>query len=315
VSSLHPKIKEFLDTLAAESGKATELSTPSEVRASALSKWRPEFLGNVPKSGSVKQRYFTGPHADLPINIYTPVGEGPFPAIVYFHGGGWVAGTIEMTEVQHQLVGEACGAVVVSVNYQKAPEHKFPIPFDDCYATLEWVRQNSEALNVDCKKIGIAGESSGGNIAAGIALKSRDFNGPKIAFQILIYPVTDHKFDYPSMIDNAQGYALSAEAMKWYWKQYINDADDLENPYCRPMAAKDFSNLPSTYLITADLDPLRDEGFELSKKLEIAGNTVIYKNYPSLIHGFLLMQGFLPEAQRAVKEIAEVVKQFLNKSE
>jgi acetyl esterase len=315
VSSLHPKIKEFLDTLAAEGGKATELSTPSEVRASALSKWRPEFLGIVPKSGSVKQKYFTGPHADLPINIYTPDGEGPFPAIVYFHGGGWVAGTIEMAEVQHQLVGEACGAVVVSVNYQKAPEHKFPIPFDDCYAALEWVWQNSEALNVDRRKIGIAGESAGGNIAAGVALKSRDRNGPKIAFQILIYPVADHKFDYPSMIENAQGYGLSAEATKWYWKQYINHSDDLENPYCRPMAAKDFSNLPSTYLITADLDPLRDEGLELSKKLEIAGNTVVYKNYPSLIHGFLLMQGFLPEAQQAIKEIAEVVKQFLKKTE
>ncbi len=314
MSNLHPKIKEFLDTLAAEGGKATELSTPREVRASALSKWRPEFLGNVPKRGSVKQRYFSGPHADLPINIYTPEGEGPFPAIVYFHGGGWVAGTIEMTEVQHQLVGEACGAVVVSVNYQKAPEHKFPIPFDDCYATLEWVWQNCGALNVDPEKIGIAGESAGGNIAAGVALKARDENGPKIAFQILIYPVTDHKFDYSSMIDNAKGYALSTEAMKWYWKQYINDAVDLDNPYCRPMAAKDFSNLPSTYLITADLDPLRDEGIAFSKKLDSAGNTVVYKNYPSLIHGFLLMQGFLPEARQAVTEIAEAVKGFLKKS-
>ena len=311
MSSLHPKIKDFLDTLAAEGGKATELSTPMEVRASALSKWRPEFLGTRPKSGSVKQKFFTGPHADLPINIYAPEGEGPFPAIVYIHGGGWVGGTIEMTEVQHQLVGEACGAVVVSVNYQKAPEHKFPIPFDDCYATLEWVWQNSKALNIDREKIGIAGESAGGNIAAGMALKSRDVNGPKIAFQVLIYPATDHKFDYPSMIDNAKGYALSTEGMKWYWKQYTSNPGDLENPYCRPMAAKDFSNLPNTYLITAELDPLRDEGFEYSKKLESAGNQVIYKNYPSLIHGFLLMQGFLPEARQAIQEIADAVKQFL----
>ena len=311
MSNLHPKIREFLDTLAAEGGKATELSTPMEVRASALSKWRPEFLGTRPKSGSVKQKFFTGPHADLPINIYAPEGEGPFPAIVYIHGGGWVGGTIEMTEVQHQLVGEACGAVVVSVNYQKAPEHKFPIPFDDCYATLEWVWQNSKALNIDREKIGIAGESAGGNIAAGMALKSRDVNGPKIAFQVLIYPATDHKFDYPSMIDNAKGYALSTEGMKWYWKQYISNPGDLENPYCRPMAAKDFSNLPNTYLITAELDPLRDEGFEYSKKLESAGNQVIYKNYPSLIHGFLLMQGFLPEARQAIQEIADAVKQFL----
>lgn len=315
MSNLHPKIKEFLETLAAEGGKATELSSPMEVRASALSKWRPEFLGTAPKSGSVKQKYFTGPHADLPITIYTPEGEGPFPAIVYFHGGGWVAGTIEMTEVQHQLVGEACGAVVISVNYQKAPEHKFPIPFDDCYATLEWVWQNSEMLNINRKKIGIVGESAGGNIAAGVALKARDSNGPKVSFQILIYPVTDHKFDYSSMIDNAQGYGLTTQAMKWYWKQYITNLHDLENPYCRPMAAKNFTNLPSTYIITAELDPLRDEGIEFSKILKSAGNRVIHRNYPTLIHGFLLMQGFLPEAREAIKDIAEVVTQFLSDPE
>jgi acetyl esterase len=312
MSTLNRNIKNFLEKLAAEGGKATELSTPQEVRTAALSKWRPEFLGNVPNSGSVKHHYFTGPHADLPITIYTPEGTGPFPAIVYFHGGGWVAGTIEMTEVQHQSVGEACGAVVISVNYQKAPEHKFPIPFDDCYATLEWVWENASALNIDKNKIGIAGESAGGNIAAGVAFKARDVNGPKIKFQVLIYPVTNHKFDYPSMIENAQGYALTTEAMKWYWTQYIADLRDLDNPYCKPMAAKDFSNLPDTYIITAELDPLRDEGIEFSKALEAAGNRVIHRNYPTLIHGFLLMQGFLPEAREAIKHIADAVKEFLS---
>lgn len=308
---LHPKIKVFLETLAAQGGKATELSTAQEVRMAANSKWRPEFLGNKPSTGSVHHKYFTGPHADLPITIYTPEGQGPFPAIVYFHGGGWVAGNTFMTEVQHQMVGRACGAVVVSVNYQKAPEHKFPIPFDDCYATLEWVVENAESLNVDPRKIGIAGESAGGNIAAGVAIKARDEKGPTVAFQILIYPVVDHKFDYPSMIENAEGYALTTEAMKWYWQQYINSAADLDNPYCRPLAATNFSNLPKTYLITADLDPLRDEGIAFVNELKEGNTEVIHRNYPTLVHGFLLMQGFLPEANEAISHIAEAVKKFL----
>lgn len=308
---LHPKIKAFLDSMVEEGVKATELSAPKEARASANRKWKAEFLGLAPKSGSVIHRYFTGPHADLPIAIYTPEGSGPFPAIVYFHGGGWVTGNTHMTAVQHQSVGAACGAVVVSVNYQKAPEHKFPIPFDDCYATLQWVTENAKSLNINPEQIGIAGESAGGNIAAGVCFKARDEEGPKIAFQILIYPVTNHKFDYKSMIENSQGYALTTEAMKWYWKQYLRDERDLENSYCRPLAATKFSNLPKTFIMTAELDPLRDEGIEFAKKLSSEGTEVIHRDYPTLIHGFLLMQGFLPEAREAITHIAENVRNFL----
>jgi acetyl esterase len=311
VSSLHPKIKEFLDTLAAEGGKAAELSTPSEVRANALSKWRPEFLGNVPKTGSIKQRYFTGPHADLPINIYTPVGEGPFPAIVYFHGGGWVAGTIEMTEVQHQLVGEACGAVVVSVNYQKAPEHKFPIPFDDCYSALEWTFNNSVELSIDIEKIGIGGDSAGGNLASGVAIKARDRGKFDVAYQLLIYPANSPSFVSTPDVPNATGFGSTQAGIKWAWEQYLDNDSNLVNPYAVPHSAKDLSDLPPTILITAEFDVLREDGKEYARKLELSGNSVSYKDFPGMIHGFFNYKKYIDDAMALREYIAENVLKIL----
>ena len=309
---LHPKIKEFQDMLAKNPAKPQWESTPAEVREAASSKWQPEYLARADQVANIEYRYISGPTAELPIKIYTPEGVGPFPAVVFFHGGGWVAGNIEINGVQHQQIAYNARAVVIAVNYQKAPEHKFPIPFDDCYATLEWVVKNSEYLNINRDEIGIAGDSAGGNLAAAVALKARDHNGPKIAFQILIYPAVDYKFDYPSMIENATGYSLTTQGMKWYWDQYMATEADLENPYFRPMAEKDLKNLPPTFTLTAELDPLRDEGEIFAKKLEAAGVRSVLKRYDSLIHGFALMQGFLPEARTAMEDIAEHIREFIN---
>lgn len=223
-----------------------------------------------------------------------------------------MAGNIEINGVQHQQIAHDARAVIVAVNYQKAPEHKFPIPFDDCYATLEWVFANAESLNINREEIGVAGDSAGGNLAAGVALKARDVNGPKIAFQILIYPAVDYKFDYPSMIDNAVGYSLTTQGMKWYWDQYMASEDDLDNPYFRPMASHDLRNLPPTFTLTAELDPLRDEGEIFAQRLHDAGVTSVLKRYDTLIHGFALMQGFLPEARTAMQDIANHIREFIN---
>ena len=144
-------------------------------------------------------------------------------------------------------------SVVISVNYQKAPEHKFPIPFDDCYATLEWVFQNSESLNINQSKIGIAGDSAGGNLASAVALKVRDQGLRKLAYQLLIYPCNDRKFDYSSMLSNGEGYGLTKKGMEWLWEQYLNDNDDDQNPYAIPHVAKSYRNLPPTIIITAEL--------------------------------------------------------------
>jgi acetyl esterase len=309
---LHPRIKAFQDMLATTPTKPPWELVPAEVRAGAVAKWKPEYLGSAADVASIEHRYIIGPTAELPIKIYTPHGAGPFPGIIIFHGGGWVAGNIDLYGVQHQQLAHICNAVVIAVNYQKAPEHSFPTPFDDCYATLEWVFANTELLNLNYEKIGVAGDSAGGNIAAAVALKARDAAGPKIAFQILIYPALDYKFDYPSMIDNATGYSLTTQAMKWYWDQYVSAVDDLENPYCRPMAEKNLTNLPPAFTITAELDPLRDEGEIYANRLHQAGVKSVLKRYDSLIHGFILMQGFLPEAREAIVDIANNVHEFID---
>ena len=310
---IQDEIAAFIALLSAKGGIALEDSTPSEVRRAAIRKWDPVSLGKAEPLRSIERRYFTGPTSDLPIAIYRPEGEGALPAIVMFHGGGWVAGNIKLNEVQHQLMAKDTGAVVISVNYQKAPEHKFPIPFDDCYATLEWVAENAELLNINPNQIGVAGDSAGGNLAAAVVLKARDLRGPKIAFQILIYPVIDHKFDYPSMIDNSTGYLLTTAAMKWYWEQYVNSDRDFDNPYVLPIKAKDLSLLPPTIVITAELDPLRDEGEEYAKLLKQSGNSVILYRYEGVVHGFMLMQGFLKDARLASKKIGEELQAILGR--
>ena len=310
---IQDEIAVFIALLSAKGGKALEDSTPSEVRTAAIRKWDPVYLGKAEPLRSIEHRYFTGPTSDLPIAIYRPEGEGALPAIVMFHGGGWVAGNIKLNEVQHQLMAKDTGAVVISVNYQKAPEHKFPIPFDDCYATLEWVTENAESLNINPDQIGVAGDSAGGNLAAAVALKARDLRGPKIAFQILIYPATNHKFDYPSMIENSTGYLLTVDSMKWYWDQYVNFDKDFENPYVLPIKANDLSSLPPAIIITAELDPLRDEGEEYAKLLKQAGNRVASHRYDGVVHGFLLMQGFLKDARLASKKIGEELQTILKK--
>jgi acetyl esterase len=305
---LHPIIKDFQDMLAKNPIKPQWESTPAEVRESAASKWKVEYLGVADEVAKIEYRFISGPTAELLIKIYTPEGVGPFPAVVFFHGGGWVAGNIEINGVQHQQIAHSARVVVVAVNYQKAPEHKFPIPFDDCYATLEWVVKNAESLNINSDEIGVAGDSAGGNLAAAVALKARDVKGPKLAFQILIYPAVDYKFDYPSMLDNATGYSLTTQGMKWYWDQYMATVADLENPYFRPMAAKSLENLPPTLVLTAELDPLRDEGEIFAKRLRDAGVVSQLKRYDGLVHGFVLMQGFLPEAREAIHEVARFLR-------
>lgn len=308
---LHPKIKEFQEILAQNPAKPQWESTPAEVRASASAKWKSEYLGSADSVARVEYRYISSTTAELPIKIYTPIGVGPFPGVVIFHGGGWVAGNIEINGVQHQQLAHDSRSVVIAVNYQKAPEHRFPVPFDDCYATLEWVFENSSELNINQEEIGVAGDSAGGNLAAAVALKARDEKGPKIAFQILIYPAVDYKFDYPSMIENATGYSLTTQGMKWYWDQYMESESDLDNPYFRPMAASDLSGLPPTLTITAELDPLRDEGEIFAARLQEAGVKSVLKRYDCLIHGFMLMQGFLPEARQAIRDIAENIREFI----
>jgi acetyl esterase len=307
---LNARLRAYLDENALLGAKATSDLTPPEVRVGAVTRLE-KYVGELVSMAKVDEIYISGPTSELPVRFYRPQLTQNMPAIVIFHGGGWVARNIKLFEAQHRLLAQESGCVVIAVNYQKSPEHKFPIPHDDCYFALKWAIQNATKLGLDAERIGVAGDSAGANLAIGVSLRARDTSGPKIAFQILIYPTVDHKFDYPSMIENADGYMLTTDAMKWYLKQYRRDEVDQNNPYAIPMRAQNLKNLPPTLIITAQYDPLRDEGEAFAKRLGDDGVKVFFKRYEGMIHGFCVLLGFLPEGKLAYEEIGSRVKEII----
>ena len=230
--SLAPEIKAFL-----EAGAAAGLPQVWEAPVDVIRKntqSRPALAGPVEPVHEVINRFFPGPTADLPIRIYRPTTATDAPAIVYFHGGGWVLNFLDIYDASLARLANQSGATIISVNYQKAPEHPFPIPFDDCYATLLWVIANAAELQIDPSKIGVAGDSAGANLASAVAIKARD-NKVSVAFQLLIYPCNDRDFQTESYIKNATGYGLSTQAMEWFWDQYLQGDVHDSNPYAVPM--------------------------------------------------------------------------------
>jgi acetyl esterase len=248
----------------------------------------------------------------LPINIYIPEGDGPFNGLVYFHGGGWVAYDINRYSPQLSAIAASTNSVVIAVNYQKAPEHKFPIPFDDCYSALEWTFANSAELFIDIKKIGIGGDSAGGNLASGVAIKARDQGKLGVAYQLLIYPANSPSYVATPDVPNATGFGSTQAGIKWAWEQYLSSDSDLTNPYAVPHSAEDLSNLPPTILITAEFDVLREDGKEYARKLENSGNQVIYKDFPGMIHGFFNYQKYIDDALLIREYIAENISKVLS---
>ena len=253
-----------------------------------------DLAGPIESGVRIDHRYITSPTADLPIRIYTPEGTGTFNALVYFHGGGWVFGHIDRYDAQMVSLAKKTNSVVISVNYQKSPEHKFPIPHDDCYATLKWVAAHGEYLNINVSKIGVGGDSAGGNLASGVALRARDEGKIKLAYQLLIYPCNGMDFEAASYINNAQGYGLTRRGMIWFWEQYITEKDK-SNPYALPHSASSLAGLAPAVIITAEYDVLRDDGLLYAKKLLDAGNYVVHRDYAGHIHGFFSYGKYVDE--------------------
>jgi acetyl esterase len=303
---LDPQAQALLEQMREAGAKPFEELTVAEAR---LASWAfLDLTGEPEEVASVEHRFIPGPTADIPVRIYRPAGDGPHPAIVYFHGSGWVIANIEISDVATRSLANSTGCVVVSVNYQKAPEHKFPVPFDDCYAATSWVAEHAAALGVDPGRIAVAGDSAGGNIAAAICLRARDHGGPSIAYQVLIYPATDCGWDKPSAIENAEGYLLQRGSMEWFWNHYLSSMAEAENPYVSPLRAANLSGLPPAYICTAEFDPLRDDGELYGERLRDAGVPVKYTQYDGMIHGFYWMTGVLDQARNLHAEIAEEVR-------
>jgi acetyl esterase len=283
---LDPQAKTIIDLI--DSTGAFELTPetpPEQLRQLFAAMAVPENVAVA----QVEDRRIPGPGGEIPVRVYTPDADTPAPAIVYYHGGGWVIGGLDTHDGACRAFANATGAVVVSVDYRLAPEHPFPAPVDDAVAALDWVHANAGALGIDADRIAVAGDSAGGNLAAVVSQVARDQGGPPICFQLLIYPATDHEFDSVSMNDNAEGYFLTRDAMRWFYSHYLNDDSDGENPLVSPLRAENLAGLPPAFVITAEYDPLRDQGVAYATALQAAGTPCDSRTYDGLFHGFLSM--------------------------
>lgn len=258
------------------------LAPPVEVELAPLAKTEDRL---IPVSGD----------AEIKVRIYTPLGQGPFPLFVYYHGGGWVLGDIEISDASCRMIANKTRRVVVSVDYRLAPENKFPVPLEDSYAALKWVSENASSINGNASNIVVGGDSAGGNLSAAVSLACQDQNGPAIAAQVLIYPVTCLSYDTKSYQEFQKGFGLDRDLMIWFGDHYVNNVDDTRNPLASPLLAEDVSNLPPTYVITAENDVLRDEGLAYADRLKEAGVKVETTCEQGLVHGYFTNMALFPE--------------------
>lgn len=267
----------------------------------------PAMQGETQSVTQVGNRSVPGPDGnDIPIRVYRPSAD-PRPILMYFHGGGWALGDIEVADKPCRQLANAADCVVVSVDYRLAPEHKAPAAADDCYAATVWAAAHAGELGGD-GRLGVSGDSAGGNLAAVVALLARDRGGPDLAVQALIYPITDVGDDHPSRTENGEGYLLTRRAMSWFESHYLATPQEADNPYVAPLRAKDLSGLPPAAVITAGYCPLRDEGQAYAARLCDAGGEVLHLPSPTMIHGFLWMSGVVDHAAGVYRQLGEYIK-------
>ena len=262
---------------------------------------------------SVDHRSINGPTSNLPIRIYRPSEENNLPALVFFHGGGWVLNFLDIYEPALRKIAKNGNFVIIAVDYQKAPEHSYPAPLDDCYATLKWVIENAEELGVDLAAIGVGGDSAGGNLASSVALKASNEQLISLAFQLLIYPCNDYQMNYPSATNYSQGYGLTTQAMKWFWDQYLSKVEDQEDPYAVPVKANSLRGVAPAILIAAEFDPLTDDVKNYYQKLIKDSVPAIYKEFAGQIHGFFNLSGVTDDAESLYSEIAKEINAVLGR--
>jgi acetyl esterase len=301
---IDPQIQAVMDQVAA-------LNLPPHyevgaVQARANAALRPRAPG--PEVASVVDRSVPGPDGDVPVRVYTPEGVGPFPVLVYIHGGGMVIGTLDTSDGSCRHLCDKVGCVVVSVDYRLAPEHTFPAAPEDCYAVTKWVAENSSEIAADPSRIAVGGESAGGNLAAAVALMTRDRGGPTVLLQVLLYPMTSYDFDSASYHENAEGYSLTRTTMMWYWDQYLGSKADVTNPYAIPASSTNLKGVAPAIVLTAEFDPLRDEGEAYAKQLSAAGVNTTCTRYDGVIHGFFGMSAVVDKSKEAVNQVAAALK-------
>ncbi len=286
-------------------------ATPDDTREQreALSEM---FAFPYPETFSVTDRYIHAPGRAIAIRIYRPKDRARGPAILFFHGGGCVSGSIHTHDVYALGIAESAGAVVISVNYRLAPENPYPAAIDDCYFSLCWLAENADRLGIDGSRIAVGGDSAGGNLGAACALMARDKNGPKIKYQYLIFPMLDTDFDTASYLANSEDPFLTRDDCIYYWRSYLQDDVDSPDAYAAPMRAADLSNLPPAYILTAEHDPLADDGERYGERLIKAGVPTTIRQAPGTIHGFIRARFISKIAEQEVETLGKAIRAALD---
>ena len=300
-----PQIQNILDKLAA----LPPMHTLSVADARARMEQRPAEGLRIASVAAVTDRVISRPGGSLPLRIYTPLGDGPFPLIVFFHGSGFVVASLDSHDAMCRNLCGGSGAVVISVDYRLAPEAKFPAATDDCLLATRWAAAYAAELGADATRMVVAGDSAGGNLATVTALRIRDEGGPKLVGQLLIYPVTDyHSPGTPSYVENAEGYGLSRASMAWFWHHYLADPAHAMHPHASPLRAESLAGLPPALIHSAEYDPLRDEAEIYADKLRAAGVEVVVKRWDGVNHGFYFWVGIVDKAGAAMDEACAWLK-------
>ena len=307
--ALHPQCKAFLDILA--SGGGPPLYELPIADARAVPKLMIDFGGPEEAVARVENLTIPGPAQPIPIRVYRPSLASDAPVLMFFHGGGYVICDLDSHDRQCRTLANASGCVVVSVDYRLAPEHKFPAATDDGYAATRYIAEHAVEFGVDASRMAVAGDSAGGNMATVVAMMARDRGAPALRFQLLIYPVTTFgRDDSPSMSQYANDHFLTRELMDWFGDSYLNP-EDRRSAYASPLLADDLRGLPPAMVITAECDPLRDQGEAYARKLEAAGVPVQLKRYEGMIHPFFSLGGIVDGGRAAIADSAAAVRSAL----
>ncbi len=305
---LHPQVQAIRDKLARDRVPNLYTLPIEEARAQDL-RGSVATAGQAEPVAEVRELTVPGPGGELAGRLYRPASEAPLPALAYYYGGGWSLGTLDTSDAICRKLANAAGCAVVSLGYRLAPENKFPAAVEDSFAGLAWAAEHAAELGIDRTRLAVGGDSSGGNLAAATALMARDRGFPALVHQLLVYPNTDYQSDTSSMREMTDEHFFNPHAIRWYWGMYLAEPGDGASPLASPLLAPDLSGLPPATVITAEYDPLRDEGELYAARLEQAGVPAEVIRYDGMMHGFFTMVGILDTARAAAATAAGRLRQ------
>lgn len=313
-----PDVEVLLQQLASFGAAPFSSQTPEQARAqmAQFALLGAQLAGPAPAGVTAVDRQIPGPGGEIPVRVYTPqagqqAGAAARPGLVYFHGGGWVIGSVSIYDRECQEIAQKAGCVVVSVDYRLAPEHKFPAGVEDCVAATRWVAAQAAELGILPHRLAVGGDSAGGNLAAVVAQQLRDHGGPALCCQLLIYPATDAAGDYPSMHEPGVGLLHPADT-SWFLGHYLSGQAERHDPRMSPLRATSLAGLPRAIVVVCGYDPIRDEGIAYEKALRAAGVPSELLYFAGQIHGFMSFGPIVPSAREALHQILAALRGALH---